>query len=182
MPLALGPFTVDELARTVWLAGRELTMQPRVFDLLVYLLRHGDRVVTKDELLQALWPGVTVTDNSIQRAVSLLRAHLREGGLTDAVCSVPRAGYRFKVPGSVNRVDSRPADFVSGQLGERARRAVIEQRWREADPSLSTATTSTSGPSHCNASDSPPALFRCSFELLARTLPPAVRRPARRAR
>ena len=63
--------------------------------MLVYLVRSRERVVSKDELLDALWPGVTVTDNSLQRAVSTLRGVLREGGMEDAIRNFPRAGYRF---------------------------------------------------------------------------------------
>jgi len=93
--LRFGPFTLDEPARALRLNEREIDLQPRVFDLLSYLARYRERVVSKDELLDALWPDVTVTDNSLQRAVSLLRSALRKGGMEDAVRNIPRAGYRF---------------------------------------------------------------------------------------
>jgi DNA-binding winged helix-turn-helix (wHTH) protein len=126
-----GPLQLDEPSRVLRLSGREVAVQPRIFDLLAYLLRHRQRVVPKDELLDALWPGVTVTDNSLQRAVSVLRAVLRPAGLEDAVRNVPRAGYRFGF-------DVQPAGDLAGpglahgeDLGE-ARAALAAQCWVEA--------------------------------------------------
>src|SRR3954462_5207960 len=92
-----GPFQLDEPGRLLRLHSRAIQLQPRVFDLLVYLVRNRARVVSKEELLDALWPGVTVTENSLQRAVSVLRAALRQVGMDDAVQNHPRAGYRFDV-------------------------------------------------------------------------------------
>lgn len=125
-----GPFQLDESGRVLRLAEREVPLQPRVFDLLVYLVRSRARVVSKDELLDALWPGVTVTDNSLQRAVSVLRGALREGGMEDAIRSFPRNGYRFFVdakPGEVARPDAETTPDI-----EAARQAVTEQRWSDA--------------------------------------------------
>ncbi len=95
MTVSFGRFTLDEGARTLRLDGRERPLQPLVFDLLVYLVQRRERVVPKEELLSQLWTGVTVTDGSLQRAVSLLRAVLREGGEEDAVQTFARRGYRF---------------------------------------------------------------------------------------
>lgn len=90
-----GPCEIDEAQRALTVHGREIRVQPRVFDLLCYLVRHRARVVSKDELLDALWPGTVVVDNALQRAVSLARAALAEAGLPDAVRTYPRHGYRF---------------------------------------------------------------------------------------
>ncbi|HEX2099861.1 MAG TPA: winged helix-turn-helix domain-containing protein [Candidatus Synoicihabitans sp.] len=73
-------FEIDEPARELRAGGRVLDLQPRVFDLLVYLVKNRERVVTKDELLKAVWPGVIVTDGSLQRAVSLARTALLQAG------------------------------------------------------------------------------------------------------
>ena len=74
MIFRFGRFELDEATRELRLGVRALELQPRTFDLLVYLVRHHDRVVSKDELLSALWPDVIVTDSSIMRAVSLIRS------------------------------------------------------------------------------------------------------------
>jgi DNA-binding winged helix-turn-helix (wHTH) protein len=78
-------FELDPGQRALRLDGRELPLQPRVFDLLWYLVEHRDRVVSKEELLDALWPGLVVTESSLQRAVSLARGALEQGGLVGAI-------------------------------------------------------------------------------------------------
>jgi DNA-binding winged helix-turn-helix (wHTH) protein/ATP/maltotriose-dependent transcriptional regulator MalT len=90
-----GQFELDEKRRELRLRGEEIAVQPRVFDLLAMLYRNRDRVVTKDELLDALWPGVVVGDGSLQRAVSLARSALKQGGLGEAIRNYARQGYRF---------------------------------------------------------------------------------------
>lgn len=88
-------FEIDEPARELRAGGRVLPLQPRVFDLLIYLVKHRDRVVSKDELLDTIWADVTVADGSLQRAISLARAALAEAGVTDAIRTYSRKGYRF---------------------------------------------------------------------------------------
>lgn len=95
IPFRFGPCELDEARRSLSAHGREIRLQPRVFDLLCYLVRHRDRVVTKDELLDALWAGTVVVDNALQRVVSLARTALAEAGLPEAVRTYPRHGYRF---------------------------------------------------------------------------------------
>ena len=90
-----GPCELDEARRSLSAHGREIKLQPRVFDLLCYLVRHRERVVSKDELLDALWPGTVVVDNALQRVVSLARGALADLGLADAVRTYSRHGYRF---------------------------------------------------------------------------------------
>jgi DNA-binding winged helix-turn-helix (wHTH) protein len=125
-----GPFRLDEAGRALRLEGRELPLQPRVFDLLVYLVHSRERVVSKDELLDALWPGVTVTDNSLQRAISTLRGVLREGGMEDAVRNFPKSGYRFCVDAPETGIVDAGAEGVANL--DAARRAISEQRWSDA--------------------------------------------------
>src|SRR6186713_567956 len=95
MVLSFGRFRLDEPARTLTLDASPVALQPRVFDLLVYLINNRMRVVAKDELLDTLWSGVVVTEGSLQRAVSVLRSVLRAGGSPEAVQTFARRGYRF---------------------------------------------------------------------------------------
>jgi DNA-binding winged helix-turn-helix (wHTH) protein len=105
MTFEFGPFKLDEAGRALRQGAREVPLQPRAFDLLVYLVRNRARVVPKDELLGAIWSGVTVTDNSLQRAVSLIRKVLRDGGIDDAIRSFSSKGYRFCIDGEADQVD-----------------------------------------------------------------------------
>jgi DNA-binding winged helix-turn-helix (wHTH) protein len=92
-----GSFELDEEARSLTLRGATQKVQPRIFDLLAYLVKNGGRVVPKDELMDALWPNLTVTEASLQRAVSLARSALAVGGLENAIRSYVRHGYRFGI-------------------------------------------------------------------------------------
>jgi DNA-binding winged helix-turn-helix (wHTH) protein len=94
---SFGPFTLDEDARSLTLRGQPQEVQPLVFDLLAYLVRNAGRVVPKDELMDALWPDLTVTEASLQRAVSLARRALAAGGMEKAIRSFVRHGYRFGI-------------------------------------------------------------------------------------
>jgi DNA-binding winged helix-turn-helix (wHTH) protein len=132
MIFGFGPFQLDEAARVLRLAGREVALQPRVFDLLVYLVQNRERVVSKNELLDKLWPDVTVTEASLQRAVSVLRAALREGGMEEAVRSFPRIGYRFCFDGE--RVNETPLSRAAADSGllDAAKLALEARSWDKA--------------------------------------------------
>jgi len=114
-------FELDEPRRSMVHDGAEIELQPRVFDLLVYLVHHRDRVVSKDELLEAVWDGAFVADGAVQRAVSLARAALREGGC-EAIRTYPRQGYRFcaEVEATGSRAGESVADRGDGSSDESA--------------------------------------------------------------
>ncbi len=127
------PFELDDDRRELTLHGREVLVEPLVFDLLADLVRNRERVVTKDELLERVWGGAIVTESSLQRAVSLARSALRTGGRADAIKTVARHGYRFSAnvievaPG--RPAQAQPAD--SGSLA-RARMAFDQSDWNLA--------------------------------------------------
>jgi DNA-binding winged helix-turn-helix (wHTH) protein len=56
MILAFGDFELDAELYALRRRGRPVKLEPKVFDVLLFLLRHRARVVTKEELLDALWP------------------------------------------------------------------------------------------------------------------------------
>ena len=96
-PHRFGPFELDPMTRELRLNGEPLVVQPRVFDLLAYLVGNAGRVVPKDELMDVLWPKVIVTESSLQRAASLARQALAAGGLERAIRNFARRGYRFMI-------------------------------------------------------------------------------------
>ena len=122
-------FELDKHCRALRLRGREIPLQPRVFDLLLYLVENQDRVVSKEELLDTLWPGVVVTESSLQRAVSLARAALQQGGLGDAIRNYARHGYRFLAD------DLKPASNADPHEGlalAEAERCFADDQWKAA--------------------------------------------------
>ena len=114
-----GALQLDEEARSLRLGGEPQKIQPLVFDLLVYLVRNASRVVPKEELMDALWPNLTVTEASLHRAVSLARAALAAGGLktrSEAMCGTAIA-LLVKNRGSAFRCrSSMPVRLVDRRL------------------------------------------------------------------
>jgi pimeloyl-ACP methyl ester carboxylesterase/DNA-binding winged helix-turn-helix (wHTH) protein len=102
-----GRYELDEARRELRVDGALRPLQPRVFDVLAYLVAHGDRVVGKEELLHALWPDAAVTDASLQRAVSVARRALRAAD-RDLLRTHARRGYRFV--GAAHALDADPVD------------------------------------------------------------------------
>ncbi len=94
MTFVFGEFELDPARRELRAHGKARSLQPQVFDLLLYLVENHDRVVPKRELLDTLWPDTIVTESSIQRAVSLARSALGERG-AGLIQTFPRQGYRF---------------------------------------------------------------------------------------
>jgi len=94
MRFRFGAYDLDLARHELRVAGEVRPVQPQVFALLAYLVRHRDRVIAKGELLRQLWPDAVVTDASLQRAVSLARRALRpaDRGLLHTHA---RIGYRF---------------------------------------------------------------------------------------
>lgn len=123
-------FELDEQARELRLEGRVIFLQPRVFELLLYLIHNRERVVSKDELLDAIWPGVVVTESSLQRAASLLRSTLRKGGCADAIRTLSRQGYRFCAEISIEQEPAPGTGHPSGL--ERVRQEFGRDDWEQA--------------------------------------------------
>jgi DNA-binding winged helix-turn-helix (wHTH) protein/tetratricopeptide (TPR) repeat protein len=86
-----------ELHRRILMEGeREILLQPRVFELLSYLVRNPGRTIFRNELIAALWPGLVVTDNVLSRAIKLLRKALGDDASAPACLrTVSRVGYVF---------------------------------------------------------------------------------------
>lgn len=73
--------------------------EPQVLDLLVYLIKHRDRVVTRNELLENLWPGKVVTDAALSGRIKAIRKAVNDSGSTQAVIkTIHRRGYQFIAP------------------------------------------------------------------------------------
>jgi DNA-binding winged helix-turn-helix (wHTH) protein/TolB-like protein/Flp pilus assembly protein TadD len=119
-------FHVDTLARVLRGGdGAAVALTAKAFDVLRYLLEHRDRLVGKDELLDAIWAGRVVEENSLTRAVSALRHALGVGaGDHRYIVTVPGRGYRFiadvqadDVPADRARTDGIAADAPRAHPG-----------------------------------------------------------------
>jgi len=91
-----GGFSFDLVAYQVVRGSERLDLTPKLLDLLLYLLQRPATLVTKEELLDALWPGANVTENALAQAVSDLRQGLGdEAAAPRFIRTVARRGYRF---------------------------------------------------------------------------------------
>lgn len=91
-----GPFHVDPDRYQVSRDGQTIVLTPKLLDLLLYLLERPATLVSKEELLEALWPSANVTENALTQAVSELRQVLGDSATEPRyIKTVARRGYRF---------------------------------------------------------------------------------------
>lgn len=118
----IGRLEVDEQARQVRVAGSELPMQPKVFDLLTCLVRHAGEAVSQEQLLEEVWGRSVASDTVVAVAVRKLRRLLEsEAGLNDAIATVRGVGYRLDAvvepQGSEAHQAASPIDWRLAAIG-----------------------------------------------------------------
>jgi predicted ATPase/DNA-binding winged helix-turn-helix (wHTH) protein len=89
--LRFGRYELQPRERRLLVDGKAANLGARAFDVLVALAERSDRLVTKHELLDLVWPGLVVEENNLATQVSSLRKVL--GG--DIIATIPGRGYRF---------------------------------------------------------------------------------------
>ncbi|UUX97269.1 winged helix-turn-helix domain-containing protein [Aquabacterium sp. J223] len=98
-PLRVGRWRVDPATDSIALDGRTCKLEPRTMRLLLVLAARPGDVLRSDELLDAVWPGVVVTGQSLYQAVGELRSMLKADAATgEFIANVPRKGYRLVAP------------------------------------------------------------------------------------
>src|SRR5262245_20915138 len=91
-----GPFRLDVDERLLMRDGRMTPLPPKVFDTLLVLVENSGRVVSKDELMQSLWPDTFVEESNLTQNISQLRRALGDGaGGPQYIETIPKRGYRF---------------------------------------------------------------------------------------
>jgi len=97
--LRVADLEVDLLKRTATRAGQRIDLQPREFQLLEYLMRNAERVVTRTMLLEAVWDfHFDPKTNIVETHMSRLRAKLARQGGPDLIQTVRGAGYLIRAP------------------------------------------------------------------------------------
>lgn len=105
-----GEFAVDTLRAEVCLAGRAVPLRHQSFDVLVELLNRPNRIVSKDELLDAVWGNKVVTDGALKHCLMEIRAAIGDHD-RKVIRTVARRGYIFEAP--VTRESVAADDRVS---------------------------------------------------------------------
>ncbi len=121
-----GDFELHPHTRRLLRGGRPAAIQPKPFDVLLFLIVHRGQVVTRDRLLAEVWPEVRVNPQALGFALHAVRKAVDDDGERQAVIrTVPRAGLQFVAPveevtfpvGIPTSADSRAADPRSLFLG-----------------------------------------------------------------
>ena len=87
---------VREREFTLIKAGKVLTVEPKAFRALLFLLHNPQRLISKEELLNAVWDDAAVTEGSLTRCISLLRSRLGDDIRSPRyIETVATVGYRF---------------------------------------------------------------------------------------
>jgi DNA-binding winged helix-turn-helix (wHTH) protein/tetratricopeptide (TPR) repeat protein len=96
MIYSFGEFELDEERWELKKRGSAVEVPPKVMQTLSFLLRHRERVVSKDELVAELWPNVSVTEASLMKAIRIARLVLGDDGdAQNFIKTVRGRGYRF---------------------------------------------------------------------------------------
>ena len=110
-----GPFRLEPDERRLVRDGDPVTIAPKAFDLLVFMVERSGRLLKKEELMEHLWPGVFVEEVNLAQNISAIRRVLGGDGRDAYIKTVAGAGYRF-----VAAVRETPAP---------AARTSARQRW-----------------------------------------------------
>src|SRR5258707_6277173 len=112
MIFQFGDYTLDIAQGCLRTADREVDLRPKSFEVLCCLVENAGRLVTKDELIKAVWPNVIVTDESLARCISEVRQAIADSD-QKIIKTAPRRGYRFSSPVSHHPENVEPATVAA---------------------------------------------------------------------
>jgi len=112
-----GPFTLHPRRRTLSREGLDIPVTPKAFDLLLFFAQNPNRVISKDELLKAVWADSFVEEGNLTQNVFLLRKALgqksEDSGL---IATIPRKGYQFTAEVTIVNQAARAAEAPAGEF------------------------------------------------------------------
>ena len=116
--------TLDTDRRELRRGSEPVAVEPQVFDLLVYLLRNRDRVVSKDDLIASVWGGRIVSDSTLTSRINAARKAVGDSGEDQKLIrTIPRKGLRFVgVVRTRSTATNRAGPENRGDPGRRRRR------------------------------------------------------------
>jgi serine/threonine protein kinase/pimeloyl-ACP methyl ester carboxylesterase/DNA-binding winged helix-turn-helix (wHTH) protein/class 3 adenylate cyclase len=122
------PFRLDPVERILWKNGGPVALTPKAFDTLVVLVENNRHVMTKEELLELIWPDTYVEETNLAQHISMLRRVLGEkpdGG--QFIETVPKRGYRFVSTVRQLKLEPTRASLLQAeQIGKKAEAAQRE--------------------------------------------------------
>jgi TolB-like protein len=90
-------YTLDIVRCSLRAADREIDLRPKTFEVLRYLVENAGRLVTKEEMIRAIWPNVIAAEESLTHCVSEVRRAIGDSEQT-IIKTMPRRGYQFTAP------------------------------------------------------------------------------------
>jgi DNA-binding winged helix-turn-helix (wHTH) protein len=97
--LSFGVFRLDLRSGRLFRGSKPVPLRPKTWGVLQYLAERPGQLVSKSELLDAVWPGVAVTEEVVRKSVNELRAALGDSAeAPQLIETVPRRGFRFTAP------------------------------------------------------------------------------------
>jgi TolB-like protein/DNA-binding winged helix-turn-helix (wHTH) protein/cytochrome c-type biogenesis protein CcmH/NrfG len=119
-----GQFLLDPGSRTLSHADSPVFLTPKAFDVLTFLVQNPKRLVTKEELLQAVWGDTFVEEGNLKQYISHLRKALGDNSENPRlIATIARKGYQFA------------ADVTVGETADTARQAAVQVSTAERSPS-----------------------------------------------
>ena len=116
-----GQFALDSRKRTLSRAGSSVPLTAKAFDVLLFLAQHPNRLITKEELLKAVWGDIFVEEGNLTQYISHLRKALGDASEdTRLIVTIARKGYQFTAHVTVaDAADTPTQAAVHGSIAER---------------------------------------------------------------
>jgi predicted ATPase/DNA-binding winged helix-turn-helix (wHTH) protein len=128
-PTTSTPFQVDEVNQCLWLGTESISLSPKAFQVLSYLAARPGTLVSKQELLDAIWPDVHVTEGVLKRAILEIRKALADPvDEPRFIQTLHRRGYRFLRSSCDRQASTTRASGQPGIVG-REREMVQLETW-----------------------------------------------------
>jgi TolB-like protein/DNA-binding winged helix-turn-helix (wHTH) protein/Flp pilus assembly protein TadD len=108
-----GGMTLDPVRRSLRNGSGDVPLRPKSFEMLIYFITNAGRLLPKEELMQAAWPGVFVTDDSLVQCVKEIRRAVGDGEQA-LIKTIPGRGYIFALPVTV---ETSPKAGLLGRIG-----------------------------------------------------------------
>ena len=132
MLYGFGPFQLDLDNAVLWQGDTPLTLRPKAFDLLAYLVCHAGQLVSKEELMEAVWPDAVISDNALTASMSEVRRALGETARAPQyIATAHRRGYRFIAPVEMPSAEPEPSGAEAEMPTPAANGACLVDRDRD---------------------------------------------------
>ncbi|MDX2044442.1 MAG: alpha/beta fold hydrolase [Acidobacteriota bacterium] len=160
-----GPFRLDPAERMILRGDHALSLTPKALDTLIVLVEHSRHIVTKEELMNRVWPDIYVEETNLAQHISMLRKVLGEredGG--QYIETVPKRGYRFVVPVKKIKLLPTEASFVTSiNSPDSAER----ERLNQTEAPINAPKPSPSAPQTTRRSDIKPGMKFGRYEIVS---------------